>query len=61
MIKLRQPTATGAYGTIDFADAYKFADGTKVQATQASGSVDILTVTSFDGTTLDTTSVKNLK
>ncbi len=61
MIKLRQPTATGAYGSIDFADAYKFADGTKVQATQASGSVDILTVTSFDGTTLDTTSVKNLK
>ena len=61
MLEVKQPTATGAFGTIDFADAYKFTDGTHPQATQASGSVDVLTFTSFDGTTLAGTSVLNLK
>ena len=61
MLQLRQPTATGAFGTIDFADAYLFPGGTHPQATQASGSVDVLTFTSFDGTTLAGTSVLNLK
>ena len=61
MLQLRQPTATGAFGSIDFADAYLFPGGTHPQATQASGSVDVLTFTSFDGTTLAGTSVLNLK
>ena len=61
MVELKQPTATGAFGTIDFADAYKFPGGTHPQATQASGSIDVLTFTSFDGTTLAGTSVLNLK
>jgi len=61
MLQLKQPSATGAYGTIDFADAYLFPGGTHPQATQASGSVDVLTFTSFDGTTLAGTSVLNLK
>ena len=61
MLEVKQPTASGAFGTIDFADAYKFTDGTHPQATQASGSVDVLTFTSFDGTTLAGTSVLNLK
>ena len=61
MLRLRQPTATGAFGTIDFADAYLFPGGTHPQATQASGSVDVLTFTSFDGTTIAGTSVLNLK
>ena len=61
MLKTTQPSATGAFGTIDFADAYKFTGGTSLQPTQASGSVDVFTFVSFDGTTLDATSVTDLK
>ncbi len=51
--------ATGA-GTLSFSPDFKFAGGTAPTVTAATSAKDILTFQSYDGTTLDGTSVLNL-
>ena len=62
MLKTIQPsTAADSYGTLTYESSVKFSGGESLQPTQASGSVDVFTFVSFDGTTLDATSVTDLK
>ncbi len=62
MLKTIQPsTSANSYGGLTYESSVKFSGGTALQPTQASGSVDVFTFVSFDGTTLDTTSVTDLK
>jgi hypothetical protein len=48
-------------GTISFPSSVKFADGIDYVATTSLNAVDVLTLISFDGTTLQATAVKNLQ
>ena len=48
-----------AAGTITFGPEFEFVDGTAFTATAATSAVDIITLVSFDGTSLQTVGVKN--
>jgi len=62
MLKTIQPsTSADSYGVLTYESSVKFSGGTSLQPTAASGSVDVFTFVSFDGTTLDATSVTDLK
>ena len=62
MLKTIQPsTSADSYGVLTYENSVKFSGGTSLQPTAASGSVDVFTFVSFDGTTLDATSVTDLK
>jgi len=59
-LKLSQPTtATDSHGTISFESSFEFVDGTAFEPTAVSGSVDVMTFISFDGSTLQATGLKN--
>ena len=60
-LQLKQPTsAANSHGTVSFGTEFKFAGGTAPTATAASGSIDVVTLQAFDGTSLLGTSVLNL-
>ena len=62
MLKTIQPSTSAiSFGSLSYESSINFTAGTAFIPTQASGSVDILTFTSFDGTTLDCATVSNLQ
>ena len=59
-INIRITQNSGTAGTISFPASVKFAGGTDYVASTGLGAVDVLTLVSFDGTSLLATAVKNL-
>jgi hypothetical protein len=59
-LEVKQPTtATDSYGTLSFGTEFAFAGGTAPTITAASGSVDILTFQTYDGSTYYGTAIQN--
>lgn len=58
-INLKLTNNATAAGTISFGPEFEFSGGTPFVATAVTSSVDVLTFISFDGTSLQTTGVKN--
>lgn len=58
-INLKVTNNATSAGTISFAPEFKFPDGTAFAATATTSAVDILTFISFDGSTLESTGLKN--
>jgi len=59
-INIQVTQNSGTAGTISFPSSVKFAGGTDYVATTSLSAVDVLTLVSFDGTSLLATAVKNL-
>jgi len=59
-ISLKVTNDASSAGTLSFSPDFKFAGGTAPTVTAATSAKDILTFQSYDGTTLDGTSVLNL-